>query len=198
MDHYFTKKPESTLSIIEIEDTLLGNNLKFLTASGVFSFRKVDKGSKLLIENAKLKEGLSILDMACGYGIVGISIAKKYPGSTIVMSDVNERAIMLTKKNIKKAKLENVSVVLGNLFEKVIGKFDTILINPPQKAGKKICFEMISESYGYLKTGGTLQIVARHQKGGKELQKRMDEIFGNSDSLAKGGGFRVYLSERKE
>ena len=74
--------------------------------------------------------------------------------------------------------------------------FDTILLNPPQKAGKDVCFRMIEEAPNHLKEDGTLQIVATHNKGGKTLAKKMEEVFGNVDSIVKKGGVRVYLSRK--
>jgi 16S rRNA (guanine1207-N2)-methyltransferase len=76
--------------------------------------------------------------------------------------------------------------------------FDTILLNPPQTAGKKLCFELIEESKAHLKKDGLLQLVARHNKGGKDLSKKMLEVFGNVEPTAKEAGFRVYVSKRLE
>ena len=73
---------------------------------------------------------------------------------------------------------------------------DTILFNPPQKIGKQGCFDLISDCYSLLKKSGSLQLVARHNKGGKVLRSYMEELFGNVSDLAKSGGFRVYYSEK--
>ena len=88
----------------------------------------------------------------------------------------------------------DAKVVQSDAFENIDENFDVILLNPPQTAGKKLCFKMIEEAKEHLKKGGSLQLVARHQKGGKTLQKKMEEVFGNSEVLSRQSGFRVYMS----
>jgi len=83
------------------------------------------------------------------------------------------------------------------MFDPVEGKFDVILLNPPQTAGRKLCFRMIEESRKYLKKGGSLQLVARHNKGGRVLSEKMEEVFGNLETIARKGGYRVYVSRLK-
>jgi 16S rRNA G1207 methylase RsmC len=125
---------------------------------------------------------------------VGIAIAKAFPSSEIVMTDINSRAVALARMNKKIHKLDNVSVLQGDMFEKVNGKFDAILLNPPQTAGKELCFRMIESSRDFLKEGGALQVVARHNKGGKSLSEKMKDVFGNVEGIAIKSGYRIYLS----
>ena len=137
-----------------------------------------------------------ILDFGCGYGAVGISIAKQYKPGLVVMSDINQRAIKLAGMNAKAYGLKNVSIISSGCFENIDKKqrFDTILLNPPQSAGRKLCDRMIEESRHYLKKTGFLQVVARHNKGGKEFEKKMKGVFGNCKTIAKSAGYRVYVS----
>lgn len=192
-EHYFSEKPTSELKIIEIKGYIFDEEIKLLSASGLFSKDRIDKGSKLLIEKSIIKNNSSVLDLGCGYGVVGICITKKYNTNT-TFTDINERAIELTKKNCKIHKIKNYSIIQSNSFQNIKEKFDTILLNPPQTAGKELCFEMISTSKNFLNMGGSLQIVARHKKGGESLSKYMQEIFGNLSTNAKSGGFRIYIS----
>ncbi|MAG08783.1 hypothetical protein CMO89_04875 [Candidatus Woesearchaeota archaeon] len=197
MQHYFSEKQTSALNLKKINARLRGRLFEFYTGSGVFSSKRVDKGSELLVNSAIINEG-RVLDMGCGIGIVGIVIAKCFPDILVVMTDINKRAVKLAKRNVKLNNIDNAEARQGNLFEKVNEdeKFNAILINPPQKAGKKLCFEMIDKSYDYMLEKGTLQIVGRHQKGGKELSKRMETVFGNVKDVAKKSGYRVYVSEK--
>jgi 16S rRNA (guanine1207-N2)-methyltransferase len=110
------------------------------------------------------------------------------------MSDVNKRAVKLAKMNLRLNKVD-CKVFQSDMYSKVDSKFDTIIINPPQKAGKEICFSMITLAKDYLKPKGLLQIVARHQKGGKVLMGKMEEVFGNVSTVSRKSGYRVYLSE---
>ena len=195
MEHYYSKSQKSIFKPVFFSETLLGNLLKFHSGSGVFSIKKVDKGSALLIGNALIKPEWRILDLGCGYGPIGLAIAKKYPNTEVVMTDINKRAVALTKKNIKENNIKNASVIQGHIYEKIEGKFDTILLNPPQTAGKQLCFEMIESAKDFLKNNGILQIVARHQKGGKHLAEFMKKVFNNVEEGAKGSGYRIYTSK---
>lgn len=198
-DHYYTKKPTSRLRIKDFSTNILGYSFQFSTGSGVFSIGKLDNGTKLLIESAQIenKENFDLLDLGCGYGVVGIVLKKLNNNINVICSDVNLRAIDLTIENCKKNKVK-LSAIQSNVYEDLSDKkFDAILVNLPQNAGKEICFQMIDESFSFLKKGGSLQAVSRHQKGGKSYEKRMMEVFGNCDYLGKGSGYRVYCSIRK-
>ncbi len=84
------------------------------------------------------------------------------------------------------------------MYKKVSGKFDTILLNPPQTAGKDVCFEMISKAPNFLKENGLLQIVARHKKGGKALSEKMNSVFCNVKDISKKSGYRIYVSKNSK
>jgi len=172
---------------------LRGLEFKFVTVSGTFSLSQVDKGTQTLIDNAVVDKGWKILDLGCGWGPVGVTFAKL--GFEVVMTDTNRRACEYAKKNLELNKAK-ARVFTSNAFEKIKDEFDTILLNPPQTAGKAVCFGMIEESIGFLKKSGLFQIVARHNKGGKTLSKKMEEIYGNVTDIAKSGGFRVYISKK--
>lgn len=205
-EHYYSKNPSSEMKIKKIKAILRGNELEFYTASGTFSLSSVDKGSEILINYCDIDEtgkekynkniGKRILDLGCGYGPVGIAIAKAFPECEVVMTDINERAVKMTKKNSRLNGIENTKIVSGNMYESVDGEFDIILLNPPQSAGRKLCFEMIEKSADFLNKEGSLQIIARKNKGGEVLGKKMEEIFGNLDVLAKKSGYWLYISKK--
>ena len=193
MSHYFSQKQESAFKLSTITDTVRGIELKLSIAPGVFSAKKIDFGTKMLAEEMIIGSEDSVLDLGCGIGIVGI-VASHLTQNEVVLTDVNERACKLAAMNSKRIK--NITVVSGDMYDKVKHrKFDVILLNPPQTAGKKICFEMIEKAKEYLNPYGTLQIVARHNKGGETLSLKMKEVFGNMKDIAKSGGYRVYLSK---
>ncbi|MBW2997570.1 methyltransferase [Candidatus Woesearchaeota archaeon] len=199
VEHYYTKKQKSAFRPRKITVRVLEMYLELNTAGGVFSPRKLDMGTRRLVEAAVIKRGWKVLDFGCGYGVVGIAIKKKHPGVDVVMSDVNERAIKLAKMNVKLNKID-AEIIQSDVFknkELDAMRFDTILFNPPQTAGKKLCFKMIEDVKEHLVKGGLLQLVARSQKGGKQLSKKMEEVFGNVDVVAKKSGYWVYVSEKK-
>jgi 16S rRNA (guanine1207-N2)-methyltransferase len=194
-EHYYSEKQTSRLRITEIEIALKGNNLKFSTGSGVFSIGKIDRGTRLLIEKCIIEPDWEILDLGCGYGPVGISIAKAFPSTSVLMADINQRAIKLSRMNIKQNNIQNIKTKQSDLYDNIPEKFDTIITNPPQSAGKQVCFEIIKQAKLHLKKGGLLQLVARHNKGGKELEKKMKEVFNNVKDIAKKSGYRIYVSK---
>ena len=195
MEHYYSETQTSKLRIKEITENLRGNNIQLKTGSGIFSIGEVDRGTALLIEKCIIKPNWEILDLGCGYGAIGISIAKAFPSAYILMTDINRRAIHLSEMNAELNKLQNLEIRQSNIYQKIDEKVDTILTNPPQLAGRKICFEIIEGAKTHLNKNGLLQLVARHNKGGKELEKKMNEVFGNVEDIAKKSGYRVYVSK---
>jgi 16S rRNA (guanine1207-N2)-methyltransferase len=193
-DHYYTENPVSKEKIIKIDMFFKGISFKFHSSPGVFSKDKIDNGTMLLVESCI--PGKNVLDLGCGYGAVGIIVKKINPLSNVTCSDINSRAVSLTEENVKLNNVE-INVVQSNIFDSIKKDFDTVLINLPQNAGKDICFKMIEESYNHLIKGGSLQVVSRHQKGGKSYEKKMIEVFKNCEYIGKGSGYRVYLSKKR-
>jgi 16S rRNA G1207 methylase RsmC len=197
MSHYYEKKQTSPLNLQKISALILGNNIELYTGSGVFSKSGVDRGSILLANKAIIQDKWKVLDFGCGYGAIGIAVAKAYPSAKVLLSDINKRAVGLAKKNIGLNSVKNASAIQSDLFEKINEKFNTILLNPPQSAGKELCIKMIEQSKEHLEKNGLFQMVARHNIGGRELEKNIIRIFGNVKEIAKKSGFRIYVSENR-
>ena len=193
MEHYYSEQQKSLLNINKLKQKIKNKYFEFYTASGVFSKEKIDKGTLVLAENMVIDKNSKVLDIGCGIGILGIAAAKIFDAN-VIMSDINKRAVMLVKMNCKLNNVE-AEIYQGNLYEKIKDKdFDVILSNPPQTAGKEVCFKLIEQSKEHLKTNGSLQLVARHNKGGRTLSKKMEEVFGNARVIAKKAGYWVYVS----
>jgi 16S rRNA (guanine1207-N2)-methyltransferase len=191
MNHYFSETQESEFKLKKIKEVLNNKEYEFYTSKGVFSKNKVDYGTKVLVKYMKINPDDKVLDLGCGIGIVG-RIASEKTKNKVLLTDINKRAVKLAKMNTKGRR--NVHVIQGNMYEKIKEKFNVILLNPPQTAGKKICFQMIEDAKKFLLKNGSLQIIARHNKGGKTLSEYMESIYGNMETIAKKGGYRVYVS----
>jgi len=195
MPHYYSEKQTSPLRLCKIKSTIMGKVFEFYSGSGVFSKKKVDSGTKILVENCIVKNGWKILDLGCGYGVIGVVIGKIFPKTTVLMIDVNKRALKLAKMNIELHNIENAKVKYSNLYSGIKEKFNTIIVNPPITAGRKLCFRIIEEAKEHLEKDGSLQLIAKHRKGGKMLGEKMLEVFGNMEEKTKSGGYRLYISK---
>jgi len=194
MEHYYVEKPKSELRVkmatLKLKN---GRVYQFVTPSGVFSFGEIDKATRILIEHCEIR-GKKVLDLGCGYGVIGIVLKAEYPDLEVCMSDVNERAVEFAKMNARKNNVD-VTIKLGAFFEPWKDeKFDLVLMNPPLAAGKSVVLRLIRETFEHLNDGGSLQVVAYHNKGGSYVKRAMEEIFGNVEDLYKEGGIRIYKS----
>jgi 16S rRNA (guanine1207-N2)-methyltransferase len=194
VDQYYTEKPKSKLVFHEIGVSFLGETFSLFGASSVFGAKKIDKGTSLLIQSMRIEDGQEVLDLGCGMGVVGIVAKKVFPECDVTFTDVNERALFVTKKNLKKERL-SAEIVKSDCYDALSEKmFDVILCNVPQRAGREVCLKIIRDASQYLKEGGSLQIVAVHKKGGKRLREEMGTVFGNVETLGKKAYFQVYSS----
>jgi 16S rRNA G1207 methylase RsmC len=196
-DHYFVPHPKSKPKFGVLSTHLRGRPFKFLTASSVFSKRRIDLGTRLLIESMILPNEGYVLDVGCGYGAVGIAAASFNPKLYVVMVDVNERAVRLAKKNIEINRVDNAEVRRGHLYEPVEGTaFNCILSNPPVSAGLATVKALITEAPRHMTEKATFQMVVKSKIGGKRLQLIFEEAFGNFAVLARESGYRVLIAEK--
>jgi 16S rRNA G1207 methylase RsmC len=199
MEHYFTSKPKSKPEIKLIRAYLRGRYFQFLTSSGVFSKKRVDLGTKVLVNHMILPEKGYVLDIGCGYGVIGIVAAALNPNLHVVMVDVNRRAVKLAKRNIRINGVSNIEVRCGNLYEPVRDMvFDCILSNPPISAGLATVKAIIIEAPKYMRCGATLQMVVKSKIGGERLRQIFEETFGNSEILARESGYRIIMAKKMD
>ena len=196
MTHYYDAEQTSRVREYSIEFRWNNHTYLFLSASGIFSKKHIDEGTQALLEFMDVKNGDHVCDLGAGIGVVGIVVKHEYPDSHITMVEINKRAVELAKVNCEK---NNVvcDVVQGDLFEEVNSQFNVILCNPPYVAGRELCYRIVEESKQHLTKGGTLQIVFRTNKGGKMMQKKMEEVFGNCQIIGRRSGFSVYRSDQE-
>lgn len=196
-DHYFSPHPRARGGRRRLSVTLRGQQLSLTTEAGVFSRRRVDRGTRLLIDNLEVKPADSVLDLGCGYGVVGLVAARLASQGQVTLVDVNQRAVDLARANLRANGVENAEVISGDGFAPVAGRsFDVIALNPPIRAGFAVVHTLISESVRHLHDGGRLYLVGRTKQGVLRLAAKMREVFGNAEEIAKGGGYRLYLSQR--
>lgn len=196
-DHYFTTHPQSAVNFGLIKTRLHNFPFEFLTASSVFSKKRVDTGTRLLVETMILPKSGYVLDVGCGYGAVGIAAAIFNPSIQVVMTDVNIRAVHLAKENIERNRVKNARVKRGYLYEPVRDlNFNCVLSNPPVSAGIDTVKALIMEAPKVLAEKGMLQMVVRSKIAGKVLPAVFETTFGNCEVLSRKSGYRVLAAEK--
>ena len=164
---------------IEFQTELRGMPLTFSTTWGLFSPKTVDAGTHLLIEYLDPQEGDTCLDLGCGYGAVGITLAKCVPTATVYMIDKDFVAVDYARKNVKQNLLQNCHVLLSNGFSQLSDvQFDLIASNLPANVGKELLQIFLADAKKHLKPNGRLYVVTI--SGLREFIKRnFKTVFGN-------------------
>ena len=193
MEHYYTNNPTTESREKIINSIIADENLKFYTDNGVFSKESVDFGTKTMLESFTTnKENAKVADIGCGYGVISIFLAKKYPTYKFTMVDVNNRVLELSKKNIELNKIENkVEVLESSSFDNVEGNFDIVLTNPPIRAGKKIVHKIMTDSYEHLNSQGELWVVIQKKQGMASCKKLLEETFSIVEIVDKNKGYYI-------
>lgn len=164
--------------------------LEFYTNNGIFSKGKFDYGSRLLIESLPIEQMKGkILDLGCGYGPIGIYLAKQ-TNCQINMVDINERAIKLTQENLELNKITNAQAFISDIYENITTKYDYIITNPPIRAGKDTIRKFLLEARAYLNNDGQLWFVMRKDHGVKSMLKEL-ETFYESEIIKREKGFYI-------
>ncbi len=196
-EHYYSAHPESPTNLGVIKTSLRGKQFEFVTSSSVFSKKRIDTGTRLLIESMILPDYGTVLDVGCGYGAAGIAAAKFNPVLKVVMTDVNMRAVRLARENIERNRVTNAEVRYGFLYEPVKGlTFDVILSNPPVSAGMAIVKSIVAEAPKVMTEKATLQMVIRSKIGSKSLPALFEATFVSCMILARESGYRVFVAKK--
>ena len=197
--HYFTPAPPAGHRVRELRITLRGRTLALLTDRAVFATRGVDRGSRLLADVMPVGAGDMILDLGCGYGVLGLVAAGLAPRGHVHMVDINTRAVGLARENATRNGISNVTVHVGDGVEPVRGlTFDLVVTNPPIRAGRAAVLRFFAGARDVLRPGGRFLVVARTGQGARTLARHLAALFGNVTELAKAGGYRVYAAARED
>jgi len=191
--HYFTPLPATELRSRLVRWLDGDHEFGFRTAAGVFSRGGVDRGTRLLLEAVDVTGAQNILDLGCGYGVVGVVLARRAPQARVVLIDVNPRAVALAAENIGLNDATNAEAVCGDGCGPVAGRrFDVIAMNPPIRAGRAVVLRLLREARECLTPAGRLYLVARTRQGAQTLGRLMGELYPRVAEVERGGGFRVY------
>lgn len=158
---------------------------------GVFSEKRVDQGTELLLNNLPSLSG-RILDFGCGAGVISAALLKTNPNMNIECVDINAMALAACELTLKANGMRG-KVYASDGLDQTSGNFDAIISNPPFHDGLEstlaITENFIKSSYQKLKTGGMLQIVANRHLPYAEL---LAQYFGTATILAENNKYKIY------
>ena len=194
--HYFTNEEYETEERYSYKINIFDKQFIFNTSSGVFSKSALDYGTKLLLENLIASDIKGkVLDIGCGYGPIGIILAS-FKNLELHMTDINKRALELTKENARINNISCVRIYESYIYNEIKTKFDCIISNPPIRAGKKVIYEIIGSAKEHLNEKGELWVVIRKAQGAQSLVRNMSNIY-NISIIDKKKGYYILMFKIK-
>lgn len=190
-NQYFENNENLESEIKKISYFFKGVEIKFFADNGVFSKTGIDFGSNLLLKTVNLKTSLNVLDVGCGYGTIGVTIAKLNPKIDVTMVDVNLRAIKLCSLAIKENNIANAKVFESNMYENVDATYDAVITNPPIRAGKKVVHGIILGAHEHLNDGGALWCVIQKKQGSPSAIKALSEVYKTVEVVENDKGYQI-------
>ncbi|MDI1301486.1 MAG: methyltransferase [bacterium] len=177
---------------IVFRDSVRGCEFDFHATWGLFSPRAIDEGSRLLLDHLEVNAGDDCLDVGCGYGVLGMTLAKLAPQGRSVMVDKDFVAVDYTRRNCERNGLKNTEVILSNGFNQIPAdyRFDLIVSNLPAKVGNEQHYLYLFDAYARLRPGGRFVVVTI--TGLREfIARTCKEVFGNYDKIKQGKTYTV-------
>lgn len=177
---------------------LCGYRMNFNTTHGLFSPKEIDEGSRLLLDYIDIEPNQSSLDVGCGYGVLGMTLAKRAPQGQHTLIDKDFIAVEYSKRNLAQNNISNAEVFLSNGLAHIgERKFDLIVSNLPAKVGNELFYLYFHDALTHLNPGGRLYVVTI--TGLRDFIKRsFGEVFGNYDKLKQGKTYTVAMAVKPE
>jgi 16S rRNA G1207 methylase RsmC len=196
-DHYFTADPSAPFQRVPVRADVWGHWLELTTGSGVFARGRLDIGTGVLLrEVGPPVEARTVLDLGCGYGVIGLAVAVAVPQARVTAVDVNERALLLANENA-------AALGVADRFRAVLPDevdagetYDAIWSNPPIRVGKDALHDLLLRWLPRLAPGGTATMVVGKNLGADSLARWLTGEGYPTTRLASAKGFRVLQSGR--
>ena len=195
-NQYFENNANLASNETKIKYYFKKTELTFISDNGVFSKGGIDFGSSLLLRSLELNDSKTVLDVGCGYGTIGLTIAKTNPNVLVDMVDVNDRAIGLSIKNKELNDIKNAEIFASYIYENVIKKYDLIISNPPIRAGKKVVHGISLEAIKHLNDGGSYWCVIQKKQGAPSLLKALSEVYEEVEIITKDAGYWIIQAKK--
>ena len=195
-EHYFTADPSVAFKRAPVHASVWGQELDLVSGSGVFAQGRVDIGTAILFRETEPPAPGRILDLGCGYGLIGLAVAAAVPGSDVTAVDVNERAVLLANENAEALGLEGRFIACLPDAVAADATYDEIWSNPPIRIGKEALHELLLTWLPRLAPGGRAVMVVGKNLGADSLQRWLGEQGYPTVRLASAKGFRVLETRR--
>ncbi|MEN9939185.1 MAG: hypothetical protein RLZZ387_5764 [Chloroflexota bacterium] len=176
----------------EMEVEITGERLALRSLPGIFSYNRLDDGTRLLLEAMPALVGLRVLDAGCGYGVIGL-VAARRGAATVDMVDASTLAVAAARANIRAHDIQGAEAHASDALQAVVRRgYDLVLSNPPFHAGKAVDYDVahvfIEQARALLPVGGRLVLVANRFIRYDDV---MRGLFERVEILAQSKGFRV-------
>ena len=170
-EHYFSADPSVAFKRTPVEATVWGHDLALTSGSGVFAQGRLDVGTAVLFRETEPPAPGRILDLGCGYGMIGLAIARAVPAAVVTGVDVNERALLLARENA--AALGVADPFTAALPDRVPADatYDELWSNPPIRIGKAALHELLLRWLPRLTSNGSATLVVGKNLGSDSLQR---------------------------
>ncbi len=177
-----------------IKTKIKGIDFVFETNDRVFSPKDIDLGTLSMLSVVDFQQTDKVLDLGCGYGVVGILAAKIVGEDNVVMIDIDEDAIKLSKKNACLNNVSGIKILKSNGFANLDEKdFTLILSNPPYHADFSVAKMFIEKGFNRLCIGGKMYMVTKRKKWYKN---KLIAIFSGV-KIWELNGYFVFMSIKK-
>jgi 16S rRNA (guanine1207-N2)-methyltransferase len=195
-EHYFSADPSVPFKRLPVRAPVWGMELALTSGSGVFAQGRLDIGTAILFRETDPPGPARVLDLGCGYGVIGLAIARAVPGATVTGVDVNERAVLLANENA--AALGVADRFTATTPDRVDpdATYDEIWSNPPIRIGKQALHGLLLTWLPRLAPGGRAVMVVGKNLGADSLQRWLGEQGYPTDRVASAKGFRVLVTHR--
>lgn len=178
-----------------IRKTIMGQEITLETGDYYFSPKGIDKGTLFMLSKVQLTKEDKVLDLGCGYGVVGIAIGKAIGGERVVMCDISEEAIALSNANLERNGLTGVRVIKSDGLKEIPDRdFTLILSNPPYHADFSVAKAFIEDGYKWLIFGGKLMMVTKRLAWYKN---KLTSVFGGVKVFEQ-DGYYVFVAEKRK
>ena len=195
-DHYFTADPSAPFEREPFTCEVWGHELERVRGAGVFSRGHLDHATAVLFRETEPPPQGQFLDLGCGYGVIGLAIARAVPLANVTAVDVNERAILLANENARALDVDGRFVACTAEQVPSDATYDEIWSNPPIRIGKAALHELLLTWLPRLRPDGRMVMVVGKNLGADSLQSWLTDRGWPTERLASAKGFRVLETRR--